>query len=137
MLIKFPSFVSICFSRPGLCKLIRQWASVNGFELSFPAFILDLISASLFFGTSKVRPQLEPTSTVERSFLAFLHKLSFTDFATSATFLTSPEEFDATSFLTKFSSDKRHAFPALCIVTPFDVTPSSFTRDLGATTLTR
>ena len=117
--------------------MVRQWAAVNGFEFSFPTFMLDLISASLFFETPKVRPQLEPTSTVERSFLAFLHKLSFTDFSTTPTLLTSPEEFDATYFVKKFSSEKRPTFPPLCVVTPFDATPSSFTRDLDATTLTR
>ena len=53
-------------------------------------------------------------------------------------FLTTPEEFDATSFASKFESpEKRATFPPVCIITPFDVTPSSFTRDMDTTTLTR
>ena len=54
-----------------------------------------------------------------------------------ATFLTAPEEFDATSFSAKFGSERRASYPAICIVTPFDVTPSSFTRDVDVSTLTR
>ncbi len=123
--------------RPGLCKLTRKWSSENGFEFSFPSVILDLISASLFFDGGKVRPQLGSTSSIEKSFLSFLHKLSFSDFAHVPTFLTMPEEFDVASFMKKYESDRRSSFPAMCIVTPFDVTPSSYTRHLDAVTLTR
>jgi hypothetical protein len=123
--------------RPGLCKLTRQWATDHGFELSFPVIVLDMLAASLYFDAGKVRPPLGATSSVEKAFLAFLHKLSFTDFSKAPIYLTGPEEFDAVSFAAKFSSDRRHAFPSLCIVTPFDVTPSSFTKDLDAQTLTR
>ncbi len=66
--------------RTGLCKLTRQWSSLNGFEFSFPTIILDMISASLYFDGGKARPLLGPTSSLEKAFLCFLHKISFTNF---------------------------------------------------------
>lgn len=120
----------------GTCHLVKRWLSGKMLDSVISEQTLLLLLANVFINPV---PNLDAPLSVESAMLRFFDFLSFHDFEYRAMFLNEDGLMDSKSMMEvkKAMHENRSAFPAAVLITPFDRTPSSYTRDLSKADLKR
>ena len=120
----------------GACHLVKRWFSGKMLDSIFSEQIVQLLIANVFINPI---PNLEAPLSFECAVLRFFDFLSFHDFENRAIFLNEDGLMDSKSMLEikKAMHENRSSFPAITLITPFDKTPSCYTREVSKADLKR
>ena len=126
----------------GAEKIVHQWIRRSYLQSTFPEIVADLLLAAILdgsvdvFTSSKLKnpfqTDLLSPASIEATFTRFLYHLSFADFDNTLYFLDKSECHNVQNTIASFEIlKKKSQFPLITIVTPFDQTVSSFTKELS------